>query len=672
MLPLIWLLTNSAVAQPPAPTNLVCEWRKSPATVSNPCPEFAWEADGQARYEIEVTSADHVWKPGWIDSRVPVAEFGDPPLHPGVTYTWRVRAADEAGGISPWSEPQQLAYEPVDLPRRLPHIRTFVNFGGDPQAVAEHYDMTFRSDAKQFRDEIITLNYSLLCTMVIPSEKADALEQYCVERGVTDEGILEEMFIHFSRDTEVTLHVGAERAENPRETRAVPGWNPGSADASATEMKQSRVPIYYWGPPRDDFVMNVGHPEYQRFCAEVYAPSRLIDFDGIWVDTMPGHVPGPGQNAAVGEYPSDRPGKWRDDMLRMLVTIKRSMPDTPILANSWDCLPFVIDGVEHENWLNVSAPLARVESALAAAVDRSRRGVIQMLQVNPVHDPDSNEFGVEVDVDPDRDRIFALGLYYLIAGERTYFGYGQHPYARSEEKWFPAIEFDVGEPAGEMRVFAESPAASIRGESLLANGDFETGLSEWQIVDPVVIDSDAADTSCARIDSESTEINNINKQFVTLKPHTTYTLSARIRTDAISGGSGAQVYPYEFDDATGAGIGIVARGTRDWSEMSQVLTTGEDIEGRITFRVYGSTGTAWFDDIRLVEGNHGPWRVLARDYENALVLVKPFAGGSFDEDSASTHALPGPKRPLSADGTLGDPVSEITLRGGEAAILVGQ
>ncbi|HJN18401.1 MAG TPA: hypothetical protein QGH10_23065 [Armatimonadota bacterium] len=76
MLSLICLLTTSGVTQPPAPTNLVCEWRASPATVDDPCPEFAWEADGQARYEIEVTSTNHEWKPDWVDSRVPVAEFG--------------------------------------------------------------------------------------------------------------------------------------------------------------------------------------------------------------------------------------------------------------------------------------------------------------------------------------------------------------------------------------------------------------------------------------------------------------------------------------------------------------------------------------------------------------------------------------------------------------------
>ncbi len=52
------------------------------------------------------------------------------------------------------------------------------------------------------------------------------------------------------------------------------------------------------------------------------------------------------------------------------------------------------------------------------------------------------------------------------------------------------------------------------------------------------------------------------------------------------------------------------------------------------------------------------------------MLVKPYAGGSFGDETASVHKLPGEYRPLRADGTLAPPVRKVTLRNAEAAILV--
>jgi hypothetical protein len=41
-------------------------------------------------------------------------------------------------------------------------------------------------------------------------------------------------------------------------------------------MKDARVPLYYWGPPLDDYAMNPSHPVYQKFMAEVW-----VGFGGI-------------------------------------------------------------------------------------------------------------------------------------------------------------------------------------------------------------------------------------------------------------------------------------------------------------------------------------------------------------------------------------------------------
>lgn len=70
------------------------------------------------------------------------------------------------------------------------------------------------------------------------------------------------------------------------------------------------------------------------------------------------------------------------------------------------------------------------------------------------------------------------------------------------------------------------------------------------------------------------------------------------------------------------------------------------------------------------------YRVFAREYQDALVLYKPLsytAGsgtGSLGYESATIHDLPRAYRPLHADGTLGAPITKISLRNGEGAVLI--
>lgn len=65
------------------------------------------------------------------------------------------------------------------------------------------------------------------------------------------------------------------------------------------------------------------------------------------------------------------------------------------------------------------------------------------------------------------------------------------------------------------------------------------------------------------------------------------------------------------------------------------------------------------------------YHILARRYDNALVLVKYRPNTStFGDSSATTHQLDQPYFPLQADGTLGAAITQITLRNNEAAILI--
>jgi len=681
-----------------APGNLLTEWAPGTPVVTDPCPDLYWECAGQQAYQVQCGRDKTVlWDTGRLAGPVTVAEYGGPALEVGRTYWWRVRiwAGGEASG---WTEPVTFSYHRARRPSVRPHIRTFMNFGGSTEFAVANLDLTFHSQPNALRPDILSLQYSLLATMVVPSEKADALERFCVDRGLTQEGIAERMFAHFRTDTSVKLHVGAERAANPIETRTCPGWDPrndrngdGRVDeaearnlveprATARGMSQARIPIYYWGPPRDDFVMNVSDPDYQRFVAEVYCPAQAQGFDGLYVDTMPTDVAGPGRSADVLEFPrpTEDPDQWLHAMQTMLAKIKTAMPDSVITANGWGGQPFVIDGTQAEGWLDITRPLSQFEDILARTVALDRRGKIQMIQYNPVFDPELSEFGPKVPIDLARDAMFGLASYYLVHGDCTYYAYGRHPYANVQKLWPAAAAVDIGTPEGDYYVAAESGGeVEAAGDSLLPFGDFETDADGdgnpdgWIAAEPVELDGEVkhAGSASARIHSDGRRIKNINKQALRLKPNTAYTLSCWIRTESITGEPGAQVYPYEFDGAS-AGM-ITATGTQDWRRYALPFTTATDGEGRISFRVYGATGTAWFDDIEVTEGVQASWKVLARRFTGALVLVRPFGGGSW-EDTAPPIALPQPMEPLHADGSRGEPVTSAVLRNGEATVLVSQ
>ena len=69
------------------------------------------------------------------------------------------------------------------------------------------------------------------------------------------------------------------------------------------------------------------------------------------------------------------------------------------------------------------------------------------------------------------------------------------------------------------------------------------------------------------------------------------------------------------------------------------------------------------------------YRLYQRSFTNALVLYKPLSygngvTGALADATATTHALGGTYYPLQADGTVGAPVTTISLRNGEGAILI--
>lgn len=242
----------------------------------------------------------------------------------------------------------------------LPTVRTFMNFGGDAQWMQDKIDLTFRLEAKQGWTGMLAIRYTLVCTMIEPSEKAAALRKWCEEKGFDDE----DCFIHFAEDTKITLHVGSENAASHTQTRTIPRWDArnntdhggrvsdaefatrSNAKASARHRRESRVPIYYWGQPADDFVMNVGFRGYQRFIAEHHAPAEATGWDGIFFGTVPREVTGPGRGAAVVEYPRQglEADRWQRDLQQLFAGVKRRQPGKLFVANSWEAGGWVSAG----------------------------------------------------------------------------------------------------------------------------------------------------------------------------------------------------------------------------------------------------------------------------------------------------------------------------------------
>lgn len=689
----VWIVAACAVATAEAPCNLRCEWRINPDAVHDPCPEFYWECASQSAYRLAVaTTPDAFAAPLWEvtrTSKLPIIEYAGPPLSNGATYFWKVWVKDKDG--RPLGEPpaQRFTFARRPMPHVLPTARTFVNFAGNATWAKDKIDMCFRKEAKQGRSDILATQYALICTMVVPSKKADDLRRFCEKHGHN----FESCFCHFARDTEVTLHVGAELAKNPREKRLCPGWDPrndrngdgrvddtefrslSNPNATARERRAARIPIYFWGPPRDDYVMNVGNPGYQEFMAKVHAPEMAEGFDGIYFDTVPTDVASAGRRNPVVEYPRppDDPDQWLRDVQTLLARIKIAMPGKIITANGWHADPMVIEGFQSENWLNITASRERWQTVIDTARACDRRGKIQMIQYNPIYDEKLAEFGQKVEgVSRERDQLYGLASYLMAHGDFTYFGFGSHPYARVTDLWFNAIAADLGQPAGEFRLLSETEHSTVKdATNLLKNGGFEND-GDWRLVKPVERDGNVKHGGrfSVRITSESTQINNINLQPVTLKPRTPYTLTAWVRTDNVRGSPGAQVYPYEFSGAVGMGQPITVVGTTGWKRYRHVFTTGDDGAGRINFRMFGATGTVWFDDIELIEGAIHTDAIFAREFTKALVLVKPRGGGSYGDETTAPVKLPATLRPLRVDGTLGEPVAKIMLRSGEAAILV--
>ncbi len=120
---------------------------------------------------------------------------------------------------------------------------------------------------------------------------------------------------------------------------------------------------------------------------------------------------------------------------------------------------------------------------------------------------------------------------------------------------------------------------------------------------------------------------------VDVEPHSTYRLSGWIKTEGLRAGSGrgALLNVHTLQNvATGA-----VRGSRDWTQVEVVFDTGTETSVQLNclFGGWGeSTGTAWFDDVRLERLDTATLDPeIAIDATEVAPPIHPFVYGQFIE-----------------------------------------
>ncbi len=179
------------------------------------------------------------------------------------------------------------------------------------------------------------------------------------------------------------------------------------------------------------------------------------------------------------------------------------------------------------------------------------------------------------------------------------------------------------------------------GENLAKNGDFEnlsSGLpTNWEFkayyddgtASNYFIDKDAARGTVIKIVNNS-ENDARFIQTIKVKGNTTYKFSCYVKTENVVGGAGANI---GFENITDHSASV--SGTADWTLIELVGKTDKaqkEIEVGLRLGGFGatSTGTAWFDDFKMIEvGNDS----------SAINLFKDTSSGSNNNNNANSGTM---------------------------------
>jgi len=386
---------------------------------------------------------------------------------------WAVLAAALAVGLS-FTAACATPYSHIPLGNLM--YRYSLQTGEDTWIV-QHYDLlVFDNNNYNYLDTLKAAGgtsrmvwYQLWDTMGAgDTTRYNALAQWCTQRGVD----VETMFLHYSEPTTITIN---------GTTYNVPSYS------SANPKSASRAYGYIWGSLR--WIFNVGNPNFQQFRAEkVYAsvttppPGEVNVFDGIFADEgIDRKVARQGDDGvsslsggAIREYPEMTgtwayrmwdaafiASQWYADWVALAQAVRAYLTaqgvgskitmlntgDVRLLASAEQAAGACL----REMWMIAGATSANGDVRLSLIKSQSAVGVAQGIFFDGRTSAYPN--------DPDRVRLWALATFYLTKSDYTYFtpvydptggGYGGY----MPNKWFGAIEYNVGTPTGDYYTFA--------------------------------------------------------------------------------------------------------------------------------------------------------------------------------------------------------------------------
>ena len=208
----------------------------------------------------------------------------------------------------------------------------------------------------------------------------------------------------------------------------------------------------------------------------------------------------------------------------------------------------------------------------------------------------------------------------------------------------PRTQSNVGATIG-------MPPSACQTE-LLKNGDFELANPDASLIDWTTDQwrpsaSFSRDVSNAHSGDVSVKITapTISDarylQDVTVEPDTQYMLSGWIKTENVAEGVGANLSLFGTWTHT---EGLV--GTHDWTRVSLWFKSGSEtritIGARLGYWTAPSSGTVWFDDVRLTritpDGTRPHWKILVLIYDRTDAVVSDTGGKTHHMVGAMTPA----------------------------------
>ena len=126
-------------------------------------------------------------------------------------------------------------------------------------------------------------------------------------------------------------------------------------------------------------------------------------------------------------------------------------------------------------------------------------------------------------------------------------------------------------------------------------------------------------------------------QGVSVEPQTVYVLTGWIKTENVSEGQGASLSILNMPAQT---QGLA--GTNNWTRVSLSFNSGSNESVVVRAQLGASTGTAWFDDLRLTpvrpDGTHPRWKILVLIYDKTDAIVMGTGGVSYHMVGSMTPA----------------------------------